>query len=172
VATLPLTFLSGSCRGRFDADNNLWVCGLSGWQTAAQKDGSLQRVRYTGKPLDTVVKSQVTEKGVRLTFTRPLDKKTAEDVKNYKAAAWNYRWSAEYGSKRWKPSAPNVEGQDEFAFTAAKLEDDTTVFLTAPKGMAPVMQLQVGYNLTAAKDDAKVSGSVFLTVHKPAKEEK
>lgn len=172
VATLPLTFLSGSCRGRFDADGNLWVCGLNGWQTAAQKDGSLQRVRYTGKPLDTVVQSQVTEKGVRLTFTRPLDKKTAEDPANYKAAAWNYRWSGEYGSKRWKPSAPNVEGQDEFTFTGAKLEDDTTVFLTAPKGMTPVMQLQVGYNLKAAKDEAKVSGSVFLTVHKPANEGK
>jgi hypothetical protein len=169
VAALPLTFLSGSCRGRFDADNNLWVCGLNGWQTAAKADGSLQRVRYTGKPLDTVVKSQVTEKGVRLTFSRPLDKKTAEDPANYKAAAWNYRWSGDYGSKRWRPSAPNVEGQDEFAFASATLEDEKTVFLKAPVGMAPVMQLQVGYNLKA-KDDTKVSGSVFLTVHKAAKE--
>ncbi len=170
VAALPLTFLSGSCRGRFDADNNLWVCGLNGWQTAAKADGSLQRVRYTGKPLDTVVISQVTDKGVRLTFSRPLDKKTAENPANYKAAAWNYRWSADYGSKRWRPSAPNVEGQDEFAFASATLEDEKTVFLKAPAGMAPVMQLQVGYNLKAAKDDARVSGSVFLTVHKAVKE--
>lgn len=169
VAGLPLTFLSGSCRGRFDADNNLWVCGLNGWQTAAKADGSLQRVRYTGKPLDTVVKSQVTDKGVRLTFSRRLDKKTAENPANYKAAAWNYRWSADYGSKRWRPSAPNVEGQDEFAFASATLEDEKTVFLKAPAGMAPVMQLQVGYNLKA-RDDAKVSGSVFLTVHKAPKE--
>ncbi len=169
VAGLPLTFLSGSCRGRFDKDNNLWVCGLNGWQTAAQKDGSLQRVRYTGKPLDTVAKHQVTDKGVRLTFTRPLDKKSAEDPANYKAAAWNYIWSDKYGSKRWRPSAPNIEGQDEFAFASAKLEDEKTVFLKAPAGMTPVMQLQVGYNVKA-KDDAKVSGSVFLTVHQAVKD--
>jgi hypothetical protein len=169
VAALPLTLLSGSCRGRFDGDNNLWVCGLNGWQTAAQADGSLQRVRWTGKPLDAVVKHQVTEKGVRLTFTRPLDKTAAENPANYKAAAWNYIWGSDYGSKRWRPSAPQIEGQDEFAFASAKLEDEKTVFLTAPKGMAPVMQLQVGYNLKAT-DDAKVSGSVFLTVHKAAKE--
>lgn len=171
AVALPLTFLSGSCRGRFDPQGYLWVCGLTGWQTAAKADGSLQRVRYTGKPLDTVVKSEVTAKGVRLTFTRPLDKATAEDVKNYKAAAWNYRWSADYGSKRWKPSAPTVEGQDEFAFTEAKLEDDKTVFLKAPAALTPVMQLQVGYNLKAKEDAAKLSGSVFLTVNK-AKEEK
>ena len=170
VAGLPLTFLSGSCRGRFDADNNLWVCGLNGWQTAAQKDGSLQRVRYTGKPLDTVVKHQITDKGVRLTFTRSLDKKTAEDPANYKAAAWNYIWSKEYVSKRWRPSAPNIEGQDEFAFASATLEDEKTVFLKATVGMTPVMQLQVGYNVKAKGDDAKVTGSVFLTVHQAAKE--
>lgn len=170
VAALPLTFLSGSARGRFDADNNLWVCGLNGWQTAAKADGSLQRVRYTGKPLDAVVKHQITDKGVRLTFSRPLDKKTAENPANYKAAAWNYIWSDKYGSKRWKPSAPNVEGQDDFAFASATLEGENTVFLKPPNGMAPVMQLQVGYNLKAAKDDAKVTGSVFLTVHKAVKE--
>jgi len=127
-------------------------------------------VRYTGKPLDTVVKSQVTEKGVRLTFSRPLDKKTAENPANYKAAAWNYRWSADYGSKRWRPSAPNVEGQDEFMFTSATLEDEKTVFLKAPAALTPVMQLQVGYNVKAKDDDAKVSASVFLTVHKAPKE--
>ncbi|MCU0703312.1 MAG: hypothetical protein MUF18_04905 [Fimbriiglobus sp.] len=170
VAPLPLSFLSGSCRGRFDADNHLWVCGLNGWQTAAKADGSLQRVRYTGQPLDTVVKHQVTDKGVRLTFSRPLDKATATNPANYKAAAWNYRWSADYGSKRWRPSAPTVEGQDEFAFTSATLENETTVFLKSAAPMTPVMQLQVGYNLKAKADAKAVTGSVFLTVTKPSKE--
>jgi hypothetical protein len=170
VAGLPLNFLSGSCRGRFDPAGHLWVCGLNGWQTAAKADGSLQRVRYTGKPLDTVVKHQVTDKGVRLTFSRPLDKTTAENPANYKAAAWNYRWSPDYGSKRWKPSAPTIEGQDEYAFMSATLENETTVFLKAAAGMSPVMQLQIGYNVKAKGDAAKVSGSVFLTVTKPVKE--
>jgi hypothetical protein len=170
VASLPIEFLSGSCRGRFDKNNDLWVCGLNGWQTAAKADGSLQRVRYTGKPLDTVVKLDVVQSGVKLTFTRPLDPKTAENPANYKAAWWNYRWSGEYGSKRWKVSNPNAEGQDEFAFASAKLLDAKTVMLTVPGGMPKVMQMQVGYNVTTKDDAAKVTGSVFLTVHKAAKE--
>lgn len=170
VAPLPISFLSGSCRGRFDKNNDLWVCGLNGWQTAAKADGSLQRVRYTGKPLDTVAKLDVVQSGVKLTFTRPLDKATAENPANYKAAWWGYRWSGDYGSKRWRVSNPNVEGQDEFLFSAAKLLDEKTVLLTVPGGMRTVMQMQVGYNVTAKDDAAKITGSVFLTAHKAAKE--
>ncbi|MEO2088929.1 MAG: heme-binding domain-containing protein, partial [Gemmataceae bacterium] len=170
VAPLPISFLSGSCRGRFDTAGDLWVCGLNGWQTAAKADGSLQRVRYTGKPLDTVAKLDVVQSGVKLTFTRPLDKATAENPANYKAAWWGYRWSGDYGSKRWRVSNPNVEGQDEFLFTSAKLLDEKTVLLTVPGGMRTVMQMQVGYNVTAKGDAAKITGSVFLTAHKSAKE--
>jgi len=49
---LRLKFLSGVCRGRFSTDGNVCVCGLNGWRTSARADGCLQRVRYTGKPLD------------------------------------------------------------------------------------------------------------------------
>jgi hypothetical protein len=169
VAGLPIQFLSGSCRGRFNKDGNLFVCGLNGWQTAAKADGSLQRVRYTGKPLDTVAKMEVTTSGVKLAFTRPLNKASAETVANYKAAWWNYRWSGDYGSKRWKVSNPNQEGQDEFPIASAKMIDDKTVLLTIPGGVRSVMQMQIGYNLTA-QDSASVSGSTFLTIHQAARE--
>ena len=169
VAGLPIQFLSGVCRGRFHrADGNLYVCGLNGWQTAAKADGCLQRVRLTGKQLDTVVKHEVTDTGVTLTFTRPLDKNAAENPANYKAAWWNYIWRAEYGSKRWKVSNPKVEGQDDLVIASAKLLDDKTVKLTFAGGVTPVMQLQVGYNVTA-RNGTPVTGSVFLTVHKASK---
>ena len=49
---LGLFFLSGTMRGRFHpTDGALYVAGLNGWQTAARRDGCLQRVRYTGQPL-------------------------------------------------------------------------------------------------------------------------
>ncbi len=170
VAGLPIQFLAGVCRGRFHpTDGHLYVCGLNGWQTAAKADGCLQRVRLTGKPLDTVVKHEVTDTGVTLTFTRPLDKNAAENPANYKAAWWNYLWRAEYGSKRWKVSNPKVEGQDDLAISSAKLLDEKTVKVTFAGGVKPVMQLQVGYNV-AASDGTAVTGSVFLTVHKTAKE--
>ena len=71
------------------------------WQTAAVRDGCLQRVRYTGKPLSLPVGLAVHENGLLLTFAEKLDKRHAEDVKHYGVEQWNYLWSADYGSRRW-----------------------------------------------------------------------
>jgi hypothetical protein len=164
VAGLGIKFLSGVSRGRFGPDGHLYVCGLNGWQTAAQADGCLQRVRFTGKPLDVPVKMAVADNTIRLTFSRELDAASAADVANYRAAWWNYIWSGEYGSKRWRVSNPKLEGQDEFAPRSAKLlPDGRTVELTFEK-LVPVMQMQVGYNLDAG-DGRKAVGSVYLTIH-------
>jgi hypothetical protein len=141
---------------------------LNGWQTAAQADGCLQRVRYTGKPLNVPVKMAVDGNTIRLTFSRALDAQSVTKAENYKAAWWNYRWSGEYGSKRWKVSNPTVEGQDEFGAKSANLlADGHTVEITFDK-LQPVMQMQVGYNLQAA-DSRPVVGSVCLTIHSTGK---
>lgn len=165
VAPLDVRFLSGVCRGRFHpADGHLYVCGLNGWQTAAKADGCLQRVRYTGKPLDVPTAAAVSGSTLQLTFSRPLDPAAATDPAHYRVAWWNYRWSGDYGSKRWKASDPDAVGQDDVPVAAARLSaDGRTVELTVP-GLRPVMQMQVAYNVAAA-DKQKVLGSVYLTVH-------
>jgi hypothetical protein len=165
---LDITFLSGVCRGRFGPDGHLYVCGLNGWQTAARADGCLQRVRYTGKPLDVPVGMVVDGNTIRLTFSGPLDVRSVTDTANYRAAWWNYIWSGEYGSKRWKVSDPAKEGQDEFAPRRARLLDDgKTVELTFER-LIPVMQMQIGYNLDA-RDGKKAVGSVYLTINSTEK---
>ncbi len=167
---LPLRFLSGSRTGKFHPkEAYLYVVGLNGWQTAAKADGSLQRVRPTGKALDIPVKMEVVTDGVKLTFSRMLDAKAATNVANYRGATWNYRWSGEYGSKRWKVSDANAEGQDELKLISAELgEDGKTVFVKIAGGAKPAMQMQLGYNVKAS-DGASVVGSVFLTVHTTGK---
>jgi len=162
---LGVTFLSGVCRGRFHpADGHLYACGLNGWQTAAKADGCLQRLRYTGAPMHAVVGMKVTPDGVELTFSEPLDPASVADLGGYKAAWWSYRWSKEYGSKRYKISDANAEGQDAVPVTAATLlPDGKTVRLTLT-GMRPVMQLQVGVRLKTAAGGT-VSGLTTMTVH-------
>lgn len=163
VAGLNLQFLSGVCRARFH-DGMMYVCGLNGWQTAAKADGCVQRVRYTGKPPDVPVKMTVDGNTIRLTFTRAMDARACAGRESYRAAAWNYRWEAAYGSKRWKPSDPKAEGQDDVPVASAKLlPDGRTVELRFAE-LRPVMQMQVGYNVAAA-DGTKVVGSVYLTIH-------
>lgn len=164
VAALGVQFLSGVCRGRFGADGNLYVCGLNGWQTAAQADGCLQRVRYTGKPLDVPTALEVKGNTIRLTFSRPLDAKSVAGTDNYRCAWWNYRWSGDYGSKRWKVSDPNAEGQDDVPVTGAKLSSDGKTLELTFAALKPVMQMQVGYNVKGA-DGAPVTGSVYLTIN-------
>jgi hypothetical protein len=147
----------------------LYVCGLNGWQTAAKADGSLQRVRPTGKPIAVPIALEAVPGGIVLRFSQPLDKTQAENIQNYRSAAWNYRWSKDYGSKRWKPSQPNNEGQDEVVITSAKLQDERTVFLKIPT-LQPVMQLQLGHNLTTQKGQPIV-GMITMTLHELPKKE-
>jgi hypothetical protein len=168
VADLGLTFLSGVCRGRFRPyDGHLYVCGLNGWQTAAKADGCVQRVRYTGKPFDLPVKLAVDGDAVRLTFSRPLD---AESVvpDRFRAAWWNYHWSGDYGSKRWKVSEPSQIGQDDVPVRGAELRDGGRTAVLRFDRLRPVMQMQVAYNV-AATDGRPVVGSVFLTINDTGK---
>ena len=169
ASSLPMQFLSGSMRGRFNGNGELYVCGLNGWQTSAKADGSLQRVRATGKPLDTVVAMEANTTGMKVTFSRDMDEKTLLATQNYKAAWWNYRWNGDYGSKRWKVTNPNAEGQDELVIESVRKINARTLQVNISGGMRPVMQFQLGYNLKAG-DGATVSGSTFFTVHQLAKE--
>lgn len=165
VWDLNLNFLSGSARGRFHpTEKSLFVVGLNGWQTAAKADGSLQRVRTTGKPLLTPIKHEVVADGVKLTFSAPLDRSVATNPANYRAAAWNYRWTKDYGSKRWKPSAPTVEGQDEVAVRGVELSADGRTVIVRAAFPIPVMQVQLGVNLRSSEGDP-IAGLFTMSIH-------
>jgi hypothetical protein len=159
-----LTFLSGVKSGRFGPDGHLYVVGLNGWQTAARRDGCLQRVCFTGKPVRLPTSLAVHKDGVRLGFAEPLDRTSAEDAAAWKVEQWNYRWSADYGSRHWSVAEPDKEAHDPLPVTSAQLtEDGKSVFLKV-NGLRPVMQMQITYALKSA-DGAKVTGKVFNTIH-------
>jgi sugar phosphate isomerase/epimerase len=85
--------------------------------------------------------------GVALTFTSELDRETAEDPSSYDIEAWNYKWSAAYGSPEFKPSSPAQVGRDEIEpKSVTLLEDNRTLFIELP-GVKPVDQLKVNYTL-------------------------
>ena len=112
-AVVPLSgdFLSGAHRGRFHpVDGQLYVSGMAGWGTYTPADGSFQRVRYTGDPVQLPVASHVHENGVLITFSRPVDRMVAGDAKNHFAQAWNYRYSPAYGSPELAPGTRVCRG--------------------------------------------------------------
>ncbi|MDE2679982.1 MAG: hypothetical protein OSB29_01290 [Verrucomicrobiota bacterium] len=169
VVPLPGRFLSGACRGRFNPkDGHLYVTGLLGWQTSAIRDGSLQRVRFTGEPIRQPIRMKIHANGIRLTFSTPLDKKIAEDIDSWSAEQWNYRWTAAYGSKDWSVKDPNKQGRDPIAIKNAKLlPDGKSVFLQIAK-VAPVHSMAIQYNLDTAKGKI-FKGTYYLTVNEVGK---
>src|SRR5262249_32696592 len=136
------------------------------WQTAAVRDGCLQRVRYTGRKVFLPVALSAHANGLQLTFSEKLERRSAEDVKNWRLSQWNYHWSGDYGSKRWSVAHPERVGQDALAVKSVRLlADGKSVFVeTAP--LKPVMQMEVRYGIQSA-DGKPLAGVLCNTIHRP-----
>jgi hypothetical protein len=164
---LGVFFLSGAMRGRFHpADGHLYVCGLRGWQTAARRDGCLQRVRYTGQPLPMPVGLSVRADGIKIDFAQRLAKSAAEKSR-YRVEQCNIRWSADYGSKRWSVRDPNRPGPDPVEVDEAILSEDGRSVMLKIKGLKPVMMMRIGYDVPTA-DGRRLRGAINNTIHRLA----
>src|SRR4029450_9621213 len=98
-------------RGRFSpADGQLYVTGLRGWTTTGVRDGALQRVRYTGKPLRPVLEMKAARGAITRTFSDALDPETAGDPDSYALQQWNYLYSEKYGSPDVSAADPKKAG--------------------------------------------------------------
>ncbi len=132
------------------ADGQLYLAGFQilGWGTTATRLAGLGRVRYTGAP-STVPRDIVPmDAGVLLRFDVELDGAKASDPASYTVASWHYRRTHKYGSPQLK--ADGTPGVDRLAPSAAHLSTDRRSVFVAVPGMAPVMQMQVGWSLATA----------------------
>jgi len=166
VTRLPLEFETGAMRGAWHPQNGqLYTAGLYGWAGNKTRAGGFYRVRYTGKPVHMANALHFVGDGIVLGFTDPLDEKSATDPGNYNLTAWNYKWTANYGSPDFKRDGQ--EGRDSWPVESATLSADRkTVFLKVPDAQR-VMQLHLVFNLVFA-DGAKVENFVHGTIHKLA----
>jgi len=170
VIKFPLRFSTGIMRPRFSPyDGQLYIAGLKGWQSNAVRDGGLQRVRYTGKSVTLPYKLSVTDAGITLAFTGPLDAASASDVQNYSIEQNNYLWSAAYGSPEIKVGAQDAtdkaaHGTTPVAITSVKLSADRKQVFLAVSGLKPVMTSRLKINLKA-EDGSRVPDEVIHTIH-------
>lgn len=170
VVRFPLSFASGIMRARINPkDGQLYLCGLKAWQSAGAQDGTFCRVRYTGKPVAMPCGLHVVHDGIELSFTTPLDPKTANDAESFGVEQWNYRWTQAYGSPEFSVADPAKQGHDDVTVKSATLRPDgKTVFLEIPD-LKPVMQMSIQYDLDT-KAGTTLNDTVFLTVNRvPAK---
>lgn len=165
TSDLGLKFLSGSARGRFSTlDHHLYVVGLDGWQTAAAKDGCLQRVRYTDVPFTNPVGFRTQANSITINFDEPLDSTTVKDLKSWTLERWNYRWSANYGSKDWSILEPNREGHDPVSVVSVELAADQRSVTVKLADLVPCMQMKIEYRIKTAKGDQR-QGTLWTTIN-------
>jgi hypothetical protein len=165
AVTLPLKFDSGIMRARVNPlDGSLWVAGIRGWQTSANKDGCLQRIRYTGKPFYLPTSLHVTAKGIRVTFPVDLDPDTANDPGSYNLEAWTFHRSENYGSDDYKLSNPDEKGRDTLDVKSATLQPDKRTILIEVPDLKPTPQYMLKMRLSAADGTpvkADLGGSIW-----------
>jgi hypothetical protein len=165
VAPMKVNFASGAHRARFRPhDGQLYVAGTRGWQTSAVRDGSLQRVRYTGGPVHLPVELHALTGALRLRFSEPLDREVAESSDNWAADEWNYHYGAQYGSKEYSALRPNVEAHDPVDVESIHLSEDGREVVLKMPTIRPVMQLRIRYSLRGS-DGASFKGEVVSTIH-------
>ncbi len=168
VVKFPLKFSSSVMRCRFSpTDGQLYVAGLSEWQSNAAKTTGFDRVRYTGKPVNTIRGIHAVTSGVQLTFTAPLDPASVSDLQNWSGKRWNYDRAEHYGSPEFNVKDPSKQGREPLEITGAKLSADGLTVTLSITDFKPVMQESLKWDLKA-KNGASVAQEIQHTVHEVA----
>ena len=88
-------FGGGVNRLIFDKNGALWV-GFTGRGWAAGE--GLKKVTFTGVTPSEILKINLTDEGFRMTFTKPIDRKSASNPDNYSIRHFELVWQAAYGT--------------------------------------------------------------------------
>jgi hypothetical protein len=169
VVKFPLKFTSSVMRARFNPrDGQLYIAGLSEWQSNASKNTGFDRVRYTGKTVYSVSGLKVVKNGVQLRFTEPLASDSVADVQNWSGKRWNYARTQNYGSPEYSLNTNEggkpKSGRDTLDITGAQLSNDRRTVTVQIADFKPVMSETIRFNLKAA-DGSPVAQEILHTVH-------
>jgi mono/diheme cytochrome c family protein len=159
-AIVPLAgeFRAGGMRGAINPkDGMFYVVGSDGWGNYALEDGSLERIRYTGKSYPMLEKVHGYENGIELQFSSKLSGQVASEAKNYFVQQWNYEYSPAYGSLEYSVKRPSQEGHDRIRVSNVKiLPDGKSVFLEIPD-LLPALQTHIHADLKTEEGPLEVN---------------
>lgn len=150
VVPLPGEFLSGAHRLRFNhGDGHIYVAGTDGWQSYAEEDGSLQRLRFTGRELHLPRSVETRENGLIIQFDTEIDSSSLK-VSRIFAEQWNYLYSGAYGSSEYSVKNPGSQGHDPVEVKSVQLlKDKRSIFVEIPQ-LHPVMQFHLYFEAKTA----------------------
>jgi putative heme-binding domain-containing protein len=162
VCALPIPpFPTGVMRGRFNpVDGHLYTCGLFGWAGDRTQAGGLYRVRATGKEIVSPIDLTARRNGLAITFSDPIDLKTAGNPAGYTAKTWSLKRTADYGSDHYNEQRAEI--------TRVSVENDgRTVFLEIPH-LKPTWCMEVTFSIRSQSGHL-VDGVIHNTIHRMPK---
>ncbi len=103
-------FGSGALSVLMTPDGSLFVGGTNrGWGSRGTKPFSLERLVWTGKTPFEVHEMRAKSNGFELTFTKPVDLKSAQDPSSYRLETYTYIYQSTYGSPEVDGTRPDIE---------------------------------------------------------------
>jgi hypothetical protein len=102
-------FGSGNLPLLLTKDGSMFVGSTNrGWGSRGRKPFALERMVWTGKTPFEVHEMRAKPDGFELTFTEPVDAKTAADVASYKLGTYTYIFQSSYGSPEVDHTTPTI----------------------------------------------------------------
>ncbi len=100
---------TGILNVHFTPEGNLLVGGTNrGWPVRGIRPFALERLEWTGKMPFEVERISITPTGFRLRFTKPVDRKTGEDVASYRVSTFTHIYHGAYGGPEVDQTTPKV----------------------------------------------------------------
>jgi cytochrome c551/c552 len=148
-------FQSGIVRLSWAKDGSLIVGETNrGWGSAGEATEGLQRLVWNNKIPFEMRAVRTMPDGFEIEFTKPVDKRTAEDIGSYSVESYTYKYQAVYGS-------PPVNAE-KCSITGVKVSED------GMKARLIVNKLRRNYIHTISLDGIQDKETSFSLVHPTA----
>ena len=169
VVKIPVRPTSSAMRGKFNRkDGQLYVAGLKGWQSNAGREGGLDRVRYTGRPVSMPSSLKVRDGGIEIGFTQKLDQELAEDPESFNLSGSDLRWTQSYGTGEFqvghRASAGPPKGRTKFPVKSSRLLPDGKSVFVEVENLQPVHMMQIDLDLETDEGEEIVT-KIWNTIH-------
>jgi glucose/arabinose dehydrogenase len=103
-------FASGNLAMLLTPEGSLFVGGTNrGWGSRGPKEFALERLDWTGKVPFEIHSMRAQPDGFTLTFTQPIDPKTAGDPSSYSMRTFTYIYHSTYGSPEVDETQPTID---------------------------------------------------------------
>lgn len=102
-------FGSGNVPMLFTPDGRMYVAGTNrGWGSRGSAPYALERVEWSGQVPFEIHEMKIQPDGFTLTFTKPADRATLENLKSYALKTYTYIFQSAYGSPEVDHTTPTI----------------------------------------------------------------